>query len=77
MMNKYDHPGDWKPRSHITRRQAIKAGGIGALGLTYSEPLIQTLYPKPDFANYVGAPSNGTEEPPSGDQAFWHTVARF
>ena len=37
----------------VTRRQAIKAGGIAAVGLAFSKPLIETLYPKPAFANYV------------------------
>ena len=42
----------------VTRRQAIKAGGIAAVGLAFSKPLIETLYPKPAFANYaVGRPS--------------------
>jgi hypothetical protein len=50
-----------KPEGHnsgilsraITRRQAIKAGGIAAVGLAFSKPLIETIYPKPAFANYV------------------------
>ena len=37
----------------VTRRQAIKAGGIAVVGLAFSKPLIETLMPKPAFANYV------------------------
>jgi hypothetical protein len=37
----------------ITRRQAIMAGGIAVVGLAFSKPLIQTVMPKPAFANYV------------------------
>lgn len=38
----------------ITRRQAIKAGGLIALGLVFHKPIIETIVPKPAFANYVG-----------------------
>jgi hypothetical protein len=34
----------------ISRRSAIKAGGIAALGLAFSKPIIQTVYPQPAFA---------------------------
>ena len=34
----------------VTRREAIKAGGIAALGLAFSKPIIETIYPKPIFA---------------------------
>ena len=34
----------------ITRRAAIKAGGIAAVGLTFAKPIIETIYPKPIFA---------------------------
>lgn len=37
----------------ITRRDAIKAGGIAAVGLAFSKPLIETIYPKPAFAGYL------------------------
>ena len=37
----------------VTRRQAIKAGGIAAVGLAFSKPLIETIMPKPAFAQYV------------------------
>ena len=36
--------------SPITRRQAIKAGGIAVVGLVFAEPLIQTLRPRSAFA---------------------------
>ena len=49
---------------HITRRQAIKAGGIAAIGLAFSAPLIRTLQPRSAFAagTYVATgpgPTNG------------------
>ena len=59
---------------HITRRQAIKVGGIAAIGLVFSAPLIQTLRPRSAFAggNYRNAatapgPTNGGDPtgPPS------------
>ena len=55
-MSKDDYPGKGKTPQHITRRQAIIAGGIATLGLVFNVPLIRTLYPKPAFANYVGVP---------------------
>ena len=36
----------------VTRRQAIKAGGIAVIGLVFSTPVINTFRPKPVFANY-------------------------
>ncbi len=42
----------------VTRRQAIKAGGIAAVGLAFSKPLIETILPKPAFANYSIPVSN-------------------
>lgn len=45
----------------ITRRQAIRAGGIAVVGLAFSKPLIETVMPKPAFAQYstniTGKPS--------------------
>lgn len=42
------------PKSNpISRRQAIKLGGIAVVGLTFSRPMIETILPKPAFANYV------------------------
>lgn len=43
----------------ITRRQAIKAGGIAVVGLAFAKPAIDTFLPKPAFAQYVqlGNPS--------------------
>lgn len=40
--------------SKISRRQAIKVGGLAALGLAFSKPIISTIAPTPAFANYVG-----------------------
>ena len=37
----------------ITRRQTLKLGGIAAVGLAFTKPLIDTIYPKLAFANYV------------------------
>ena len=37
--------------SHITRRQAIKAGGIAALGLVFAQPIIETIRPRRVFAS--------------------------
>ena len=36
--------------SHITRRQAIKAGGIAVVGLVFAGPIINTLQPRSAFA---------------------------
>ena len=33
----------------ITRRSAIKAGGIAAVGLAFSKPIIHTIHPGPTF----------------------------
>ena len=40
-------------KRRISRRQAIKVGGLAALGMAFSKPLLQTIRPKPAFANYV------------------------
>lgn len=39
--------------SKISRRQAIKAGGLAALGLAFSKPIVSTIMPTPAFANYA------------------------
>lgn len=52
MDNNQDKAANYLSRP-FTRRQAIKAGGIAAVGLAFSKPLIETIYPKPAFANYV------------------------
>jgi hypothetical protein len=46
-------------RGPITRRQAIKAGGIAVVGLAFSKPLIETVWPKPAFAQYVTVKGQG------------------
>ena len=38
-------------KRRISRRQAIKAGGLVAAGLIFAKPLINTIHPKPAFAN--------------------------
>lgn len=54
-------------KRQITRRTAVKLGGVAALGLVFYKPLISSLTPTPVFANY---------EPPNGDgegctPGFW------
>ena len=39
----------------ITRRRAIKSGGIAIVGLAFVKPAIDTIFPKPAFAQYVTA----------------------
>ena len=52
--------------TRATRRQVIKAGGIVALGLAFSKPIIETLHPRPASAQVspIGLP-RGT-----GGQSF-------
>ncbi|MFQ6028531.1 MAG: hypothetical protein ACE5Q6_13670 [Dehalococcoidia bacterium] len=38
-------------QKRISRRDAIKAGGITALGLAFSKPVIETIHPRPASAN--------------------------
>ena len=46
----------------ISRRQALKVGGLAAMGVAFSKPLIETIKPKPAFGQgYGGEP---TPEPP-------------
>ena len=53
----------------VTRRQALRAGGIAALGLVFSKPLIETIRPKPAFAMYLGEEEEVEyEETPTPDQ---------
>lgn len=63
-------------RKNITRRQALKAGGIAALGLAFSKPIIDTIRPTPIFANYEPPPPDGGDGCTPGfwknhDQSFW------
>ena len=46
----------------ITRRQAIRMGGIVAAGLIFSRPIIDTILPRPLFAQYEPPPP----PPPDG-----------
>ena len=46
--------GDVLTRS-ISRRNAIKAGGIVALGLAFSKPIISSLHPPPAYAQALSA----------------------
>lgn len=43
---------------YITRRQAIKASGLAAIGFVFSKPLIDTLRPTPIFAQQYDEPTN-------------------
>ena len=47
----------------ITRRAAIKAGGIAAVGLAFSKPVIETINPRPAFAQM--SPGMTQIDPPS------------
>ncbi len=46
---------DGKPETiftrRISRREAVKAGGIAALGLAFSDPVIRTIRARPLFAS--------------------------
>ena len=41
----------------ITRRSAIKSGGIAAMGLAFSKPVIETINPRPAFAQLSPPPT--------------------
>lgn len=62
-------------RRKITRRQAIKVGGLAALGLAFSKPIIDTIRPTPLFATY-GQPSIDWDPDSTGtdDLAFFPAV---
>jgi hypothetical protein len=49
----------------MTRRQAIKAGG---LGLAFATPVIQTIIAQPAFASYGGGPN---PQPPRKKKRWW------
>lgn len=44
--------GDRFLKRNLSRREAIRLGGIAVLGLAFTKPAIETIYPKPAFANY-------------------------
>ena len=48
---------DDQRKHYITRRQAIKLGGIVAVGLIFSKPIIDTIRPTPLFAHYGAGPT--------------------
>lgn len=50
--------------TRVTRRQMVKAGGLAALGLAFSKPIVETLYPKPVSAQVspVGMPGGGGQD---------------
>lgn len=55
----------------LTRRQAVQAAGLAAIGLTFGKPIIQTFYPKPAFANYHMADSTSTNLANTSDQGSY------
>ena len=59
--------------SRLTRRQVIKAGGVAALGLAFSKPIVETLRPKPASANVSFIP--GGSPGPSAGTPFTLTLA--
>ena len=60
--------------SKLTRRQVIKAGGVAALGLVFSKPIVQTLRPKPVSAN-VSFNAGGGINPTSSPTPFALTLS--
>lgn len=58
-MNRRERNSEHYLKRRITRRQALKAGGIAALGLIYAKPIIDTIRPTPVFANYGSGGSTG------------------
>ncbi len=57
-----------RKQHYITRRQAIKLGGIVAAGLIFSRPIIDTILPTPVFAQYG---ENGDGEPSGCTPGKW------
>ena len=55
-----EHQKERMLERRITRRSAIKAGGIAAVGLAFSKPVIETLHPGPAFAQMT--PGGGMTE---------------
>ena len=47
----------------VSRRTAIKVGGIAALGLAFSKPVIETVYAKTAFSQLSPAPTNTPPSP--------------
>jgi hypothetical protein len=41
-----------KGTKRLSRRQLLKAGGVTALGFTFTTPVIQTVMAKPAFSSY-------------------------
>jgi hypothetical protein len=53
-------------QQRISRRDALKAGGIAAVGLAFSKPLIETLRPRTAFASLSPIPGGPSAMPLSG-----------
>lgn len=51
--------------TRVTRRQVMKAGGIAALGLAFTKPVVETLRPKTAWAQVspVGHPRSNVRQP--------------
>ena len=54
--------------SSASRRDFIKVAGIGALGLAYASPIVETLHGYENMSNYSLTNMTNNEEP-SGQQA--------
>ena len=52
-------------KRRISRRDAIKAGGIAAVGLAFSKPVIETIYPRPAFAQLSPGDGMTQIDPPT------------
>jgi len=55
-MDKHGRAAEYLKRQ-LTRRQALRAGGLTALGLVFSKPIIETIRPLPAFAQYAPSPT--------------------
>lgn len=76
---------NYDKKRKVTRRQVLKAGGIAALGLTFSKPIIDTIRPTPVFAqygSYTEPPTQTVSTPPPtaiyyGDNVAFHGRAGY
>jgi len=62
-------------KRRISRRDAIKAGGIAAVGLAFSKPIIETIYPKAAFAQVSPAPTLTPTPPQPTTKPTFTTVS--
>jgi len=76
MENQEQHPQSLIQR-RVSRRAALKAGGIAAVGLAFSKPLIQTIYPQPAFAQLSGTSNANSVSSPNitpGPAKYWGNI---